>query len=134
MGPLAQALAHLRKAEEFLQAAEFSADLELYNAATSDAVVSGINSKDAICLTLTGRSGKADDHTSAVAELRAAGREGAELATTLSRLLAVKTRSQYQVTSIAAADARQSVDRARKLFSAATLIVAPGAPINDKDA
>lgn len=126
MGPLAQAQAHLRKAEEFLQAAEFNADLELYNAATSDAVVSGINSKDAICLTLTGRTGKADDHGSAVAELREAGREGAELATTLSRLLAVKTRSQYQVTSIAAADARQSVDRARKLFEAATMIVGPG--------
>jgi hypothetical protein len=38
----------------------FNADLELHNAATSDAVVSGINWNDAICLTLTGRTGKSD--------------------------------------------------------------------------
>lgn len=32
-------------------------DLELFSAATSSAVTSGINSKDAICLKLSGRTG-----------------------------------------------------------------------------
>jgi uncharacterized protein (UPF0332 family) len=53
---LSEARAHLRKAKEFLTAAEFSLDLDLFNAATSNAVTSGINAKDAICLRLTGRA------------------------------------------------------------------------------
>lgn len=53
-----EARLHVRKAEEFLEAAEISLDRGLFNAATSDAVVAGINSKDAICLKLTGRTKK----------------------------------------------------------------------------
>jgi hypothetical protein len=45
---LDDARAHLAKAQEFLAAAEFTLDLDLFNAATSSAVSSGINSKDAI--------------------------------------------------------------------------------------
>ena len=58
MTPFDQAQKHLSKAREFLEAAEVNRDLELNNAATSDAVISAINSKDAICLTLTGRTNK----------------------------------------------------------------------------
>jgi uncharacterized protein (UPF0332 family) len=70
MTALDEARAHLTKAREFLEAAELTNDLELFNAAASNAVTSGINSKDAICLTLTGRTRKADNHTEAVAELK----------------------------------------------------------------
>ncbi len=56
MSALNDATAHLAKSREFLRAAESNKELNLYNAATSDAVISGINSKDAICLGLTGRS------------------------------------------------------------------------------
>lgn len=49
---LHDAEAHLAKAREFLTAAESAASQDLHNAATSNAVVSGINSKDAICLRL----------------------------------------------------------------------------------
>lgn len=73
MGALEDAHAHLAKAQEFLAAAEFTLDLDLFNAATSSAVSSGINSKDAICLRLTGVSRKTDDHAQAVAELAQAG-------------------------------------------------------------
>jgi hypothetical protein len=52
-----EALLHLAKAREFLDAAENSRDLGLVNAAASDAVIAAINSKEAICLALTGRSG-----------------------------------------------------------------------------
>ena len=46
--PLQDAKAHLIKAREFLDAAESEVSAERYNAATSNAVLSGINSKDAI--------------------------------------------------------------------------------------
>lgn len=65
------------------------------NAATSNAVIAGINAKDAICLVLTGKTSKANDHRQAVAELRKAGKIGAGLAATLDRLLKPKTKSQY---------------------------------------
>jgi hypothetical protein len=78
MPALDDARAHLAKAREFLEAAELTNDLGLFNAAASSAVTSGINSKDAICLTLTGRTRKADNHLEAVAELKAAGPAGRE--------------------------------------------------------
>ncbi|MEO6142946.1 MAG: hypothetical protein ABIP19_03125, partial [Dermatophilaceae bacterium] len=68
---LTDAAAHLGKAREFLEAAELNNDRDRYNAATSNAVTSGINSKDAICLTLTGRTGKSENHAEALVELRA---------------------------------------------------------------
>ena len=56
MTALELARLHLSKAEEFLEAAETNLDQKLYNAATSDAIISAINAKDAICLGLTGRT------------------------------------------------------------------------------
>jgi HEPN domain-containing protein len=120
---LDDARAHLTKAREFLDAAEVTHDLGLYNAATSNAVTSGINSKDAICLTLTGRTGKADDHKTAVPELRASGPIGREQASTLDRLLRLKPRSQYQPESIAASDAERSIRWAERLLHAAEGVV-----------
>ncbi len=79
---LEEAQLHLAKAREFLDAAETSRDLGRYNAAASDAVISAINCKDAICLALTGRTGKSDNHAQAVDELKRSGPVGAELAST----------------------------------------------------
>lgn len=93
MTALAEAKAHLRKAQEFLEAAEVERDLELFNAATSSAVTSGINSKDAICLALTASTGKTDRHADAVSELRRAGPGTKPLATILGRLLKLKSES-----------------------------------------
>lgn len=76
MGTLDDARAHLDKSREFLEAARLAADAGLHNAATSDAVISGVNAKDAICLRLTGVTGKADDHRAAVRELSQSGRKG----------------------------------------------------------
>lgn len=123
MTALSEARAHLDKAREFLEAARLNHDVGLFNAATSSAVVSGINAKDSICLTLTGITRKADSHGEAVAELKAAGPAGAALAPALSRLLKLKTKSQYQSTSIAAADATKSIAWAERLLEGAELIV-----------
>ena len=119
MGVLDDARDHVAKAEEFLDAARASFDASRFNAATSDAVVAGINAKDAICLQVTGRTVRTDDHRQAVAELKASGRFGAELSVTLDRLLRMKTRSQYQTTSVARSDADNAVRWATKLVVAA---------------
>jgi len=121
--PLHDAKAHLVKAQEFLAAAESEVSAERYNAATSNAVLSGINSKDAICLKLTGATGKGDDHKSAVPELERAGKAAAVLAPALERLLKLKTRAQHQTTSMAKKDAESAVRWASQLYEATVGIV-----------
>jgi hypothetical protein len=123
MSALAAARAHLAKAREFLEAANVEHDLELHNAATSNAVLSGINSKDAICLKLAGHTNKSDDHAQAVGDLAATGAQGRALAPVLKRLLARKAKSQYQTTNIAARDALRAVEQATRLYEAAQTIV-----------
>ena len=123
MTALEEAQLHLAKAREFLDAAETSRRLGLDNAAASDAVISAINSKDAICLALTGRAGKSDNHAQAVDELRRSGPVGAELASTLSRLLNLKTRSQYASRSVSAADAGKAVEWASRMHTTAEGVV-----------
>ena len=73
MSALSDARAHLAKAREFLTAAELNLDLEFFNVAASNAVISGINSKDAVCMRLTGTTAKTENHAAGIAELRAAG-------------------------------------------------------------
>jgi uncharacterized protein (UPF0332 family) len=119
---LDEARAHLAKAREFLEAADLTNDLQLYNAAASNAVTSGINSKDAICLALTGRTKKSDNHAEAIAELKGAGSAGRDSSTTLSRLLRLKSKSQYQAASVSAADAAKSIDWAARLFETAQTV------------
>jgi hypothetical protein len=119
MTALDEARSHLAKAREFLEAAELTNDLELYNAAASNAVTSGINSKDAICLAVTGRTRKSENHVEPVAELKAAGSVGRDTSATLSRLLRLKSKSQYQSASVSAADAAKGIDWAARLLEGA---------------
>ena len=92
--------------------------------ATSNAVIAGINAKDAICLALVGTTSKAADHTQAVPELRRAGALGSELAPTLDRLLKPKTKSQYQSISMATKDAEVAARQAAKLVAEARKLLA----------
>lgn len=110
---------HLNKADEFLAAARLGLDVGLANAAASNAVLSGINSKDAICLVLTSRTSKSQDHLQAVDELRRAGRSGKNLAPVLQRLLQLKSRAQYENDSVSLRDATSAVTWATRLFEAA---------------
>ncbi|TCC41671.1 DNA-binding protein [Kribbella speibonae] len=119
MAALDEARAHLAKAREFLEAAELTNDLSLFNAAASNAVTSGINSKDAICLATIGQTRKSDNHVEAVAELRGAGAPGRDSSATLSRLLRLKSKSQYQAAPVSAADASKSIDWATRLLATA---------------
>jgi uncharacterized protein (UPF0332 family) len=119
MNSLAAAQGHLVKAREFLEAAGMSLDLEQFNAATSNAVISAINSKDAICLKRLGATMKSDNHADAVKDLSAAGRDAARLAPTFKRLLALKAKSQYQSATVAASTATMAVSNAEKMYEAA---------------
>ena len=119
MSAMTEARGHLTKAREFLEAARLSHEMGLFNAATSDAVVSGINSKDAICLRLTGVTRKGDSHADAVTELKAAGPVGAGLSPTLGRLLRLKTKSQHQSGSVAETDAAKMIHWADRMVAEA---------------
>lgn len=123
MSALSAAHAHLAKAREFLEAAELEHSQDLSNAATSNAVLSGINAKDAICLKLAGKTNKSDDHAAAIRELAATGSQGRDLAQTLERLLSKKTKSQYQTTTVTASEARRAIEHATRLYDAAQRIV-----------
>jgi hypothetical protein len=109
VGARDDARSHLRKAREFLDAAGLELNRELYTTAASSAVLAGINAKDAICLQLTGRTGKSDDHRAAVPELAAAGPAGKVLESTFRRLLGLKTTAQYQAAPIGGTDATKAV-------------------------
>jgi hypothetical protein len=117
---LDDARAHLAKARTFLEAAVQNNDAALYDPATSNAVLSGINSKDAICLKLTGKTGKTDNHEQAVKELGSTGPVGRTLAPTLGRLLKLKPKSQYQAATTSAADAAKAIGWAQKLLDVVT--------------
>lgn len=126
MKPLDAARAHLAKADEYLAEAESALQVGHFNVATSNAVIAGINAKDAICLALVGTTSKADDHRRAVPELRKAGKLGAELAPTLDRLLKPKTKSQYQALPMARKDAEVATRQAAQMVAGARAALAPG--------
>lgn len=123
MTALGRATTHLDKARQFLESAEITHEMELFDAATSAAVLSGINSKDAICLARNGVTAKTDNHARAITELKEAGRDAAALAPTFKRLLQVKVKAQYDGTHVTGAKAQEAVRRAQRMYDAAVRIV-----------
>ena len=123
MGPPEEARLYLAKAREFLEAAQVNIELDLFNAATSNAVTSGINAKDAICSKVTGRTGKSDDHSTAVNELSRSGPDGKSVAPTFHRFLNLKQKAQYQEASIAGADAKRAVKWAELIYEKAQIVL-----------
>jgi HEPN domain-containing protein len=118
-GGRAEALAHLHKAHEFLNAAETAAESGWPNAAASNAVTAGTNAKDAVCFALSGRSVAADDHRAAVTELAALGTAGKKAATAFDRLLGMKGRAQYDRRDVSETDAKAALRRARTMLDEA---------------
>src|SRR5579859_6858540 len=118
-GGRAEARAHLEKAREFMQAADAALREGWPNAAAGSAVTAAINAKDALCPAMVGRTTAADDHRSAVGELRSLGAAGTEPANALDRLLGLKDRAQYDRRSLGAAEAHAAVRRAATIVQAA---------------
>jgi uncharacterized protein (UPF0332 family) len=110
---------HLEKAKAFLEAAQTNLEFKLYDPATSDAVVAGINAKDVICLMLTGETKKTENHNAAVAELKVAGQVGADQVNNFQRLLRLKSRSQYQAAAVSTSDAEKAIEWAQRMVDAA---------------
>ena len=73
MTPLEAARRHLTKAQEFLAEADSALASGRANVATSNAVIAGINAKDAICLVLVGKTAEADEGGQAHVRLRDTG-------------------------------------------------------------
>jgi hypothetical protein len=116
---------HLATAREFLTAARTSLDDELFSAAASAAVTSGINSTDVVCLVRTRHTSKSDDHRVAVAELRRSGKPGEDLASALDRLIALKPKAQYRPVPVTAVEARHAVEWAARMLAAAEQVMKP---------
>lgn len=119
----AQTRSYLGKAEEFLIAAEESLGAGHTLAATSLAVHAGISASDAISGARTGQRSAGEDHQSATALLGQAGREGAEAARIMTRLLPLKNRAEYEPDDVPKASARRAVEQAGKLVGIARRVV-----------
>src|ERR1700690_1142442 len=68
---------------------------EYLNVAAGLAVLAGIAASDAICCVRLGQRHRGDDHRGAAELLRSATPDGAELASTLLRLLDLKDAAHY---------------------------------------
>jgi uncharacterized protein (UPF0332 family) len=122
-GGRTEALAHLHKAHEFLDAAETAAESVWPNTAASNAVTAGINAKDALCFGLSGRSVAAEDHRASVTELAALGASGKKAATAFDRLLGMKDRAQYDRRDVSDTDAKAALRRARTMLDEAEQVL-----------
>jgi hypothetical protein len=114
----------LRKAEQFLAAAETTRGFAEDEAEVGDALVSlyvlaGIAASDVLCCKSLGHYVQGDDHQQAVAELSKVTPGGKALGKDLRALLALKSRAGYGVTSVRAEERKRAQRRAERLVEAA---------------
>jgi len=114
----------LRKAEQFMEAAETVRDLADDEGDVGDAFVTlcvhaGIAAADVVCCTALGRHAQGDDHNEAVALLSRVRPDGNELANSLRRLLGMKTRAGYGYAGVSADERRRAHRHTERLVRAA---------------
>lgn len=115
----AQVRAYAGKAQEYLDAAESELEAGRAIAATSLAIHAAINAADAVTGGRLGRRASAADHDQVVTLLGEAGKDGAEVAQNLVRLLPIKTKTEYEPDDIPRAEAARAVDRAGRCVAVA---------------
>lgn len=118
------AAGRLRKAEQFLNAAETLRDLTDDEAESGDAFVTlcihaGIAASDAICCRALGHFAQGDDHLQAIAELSKTGSKGRGLSGDLRALLQMKNRAEYEARPVSADQRKRAWRRAESLVEAA---------------
>ena len=126
---LNHAKAFLRKAEEYLAAAEDNLVAERPTAAAGDAIHSGISAKDAIVTALTGATRKAKDHATSAKELKTALGKRADAPAAekaLRELISAKGDVEYGTALVPDTKAEPLVRRAQFLVELATRIVRLG--------
>ncbi|MBI4730418.1 MAG: HEPN domain-containing protein [Acidobacteria bacterium] len=114
-----EARAYLHKAEAYLEAARADLEAGRPDPATSCAIHAGISAADAISAARTGRRSAGADHRQTIALLRSAGREGAEAARHLERLLPLKNLAEYDYASVSRARAESALRSADRIVSVA---------------
>lgn len=120
----AKARTHLRMARQYLDAATQVVEAERHSPAVSLAITSGINAKDSICLTRTGKTGKTENHSAAVKELSAAlGPAGKREVAALRELMGQKNPAQYDAARLGPKDSTAAIRRAHMLVTAAESVV-----------
>jgi uncharacterized protein (UPF0332 family) len=119
----AQGRSYLRKAEEYLAAAENELEAERGIAATSLAIHAAINAADAVCGVRLGKRAAGQDHDQVGELLKEAGRDGAELGKDLRRLLPMKTKAEYDPDDIPLSAASKAVGRAQRCVAIARRVV-----------
>jgi hypothetical protein len=114
----------LRKAEQFLEAAETIRDFADDEAEVGDALVTlcvhaGIAASDVICCKALGHYAQGDDHQQAIAELSKVTPGGKRLGKDLQILLAMKTFAGYAAPPVSAEERKRAWRRAESLVEAA---------------
>lgn len=107
----AEARAYLVKAEEFLDASRAALDAQQSTAATSLAIHAAINAADVVTGLRIGQRASGPDHRQALSLLRQAGKDGSEVEKNLSRLLQLKTRTEYEPEAVALSEAARPAAR-----------------------
>jgi hypothetical protein len=111
----------LRKAEQFLTAAELLRDLGNEDEDAADAfatlcIHAGIAASDVICCIRLGEHAQGENHSETIALLKTADKEAAKH---LSSLLAIKTKSGYSHTPITAVESKCAGRAAEALVESA---------------
>ncbi|MGH2751958.1 MAG: HEPN domain-containing protein [Actinomycetota bacterium] len=121
---VAEARDYAVKAREYLEAAKESLEVGRYNAATSMAVHAGICSADAVSGGRQGVRSAAPDHSQTVKLVGSAGKDGAEAAKHLRRLLPLKTRAEYDPKLVSRKQAEEAIRSAERLVGLAESVIA----------
>lgn len=107
---------YLAKAEEFLAAADWASGEQRWNACGLNAVHAGISAVDAFCAAAFSERSAGPNHFLAAEFLESrGGRAVAPQANALRRLLARKTRVEYEDRPITPSEARDALQRATRL-------------------
>lgn len=122
----AQAGSYVAKADEYLAAATSELEAGRWIAATSLAIHAAINAADAVTGVRIGRRATGQHHDEVLKLLRQAGQDGVEVERNLGRLLALKTRAEYEPDGIPQADAKRAVERALRCVAVATRVAGGG--------
>jgi hypothetical protein len=121
---------HARKrladARRFLELAELAgdeADATSFNVAAANAALAGIAAADTACCRALGERSRGDNHRDAVALVAQVSPGGAEAATALGRLLALKNDAEYGLTTLSKTKRETALRQARKLVEFAEAVL-----------
>ncbi len=99
---------YIRRAEECLRAGQYAFERREFDACVINYVHSAISASDAVCVYFLKKRSAADDHRVAPYLLQQIDKDCAEQATRLSRLIGLKSESEYGEVNMTEKDAEQA--------------------------